>query len=420
MSKGRKKAQNKTTAIAKVEARDSVLPSLSAYAPVRAGIAEAAYPLTIVEAAGIAAVRRCVTLIANAVSRGRWTEWQDDERVPVVSRLVARPAAMMTRREWVWRVVAGMALDDICYVRMIGGVDDNGAPGSLLPLPREAITPAGFIDPFGVLPPTQYSISGVAGVVSAEEIIPVRSVFWPGVPPHLVGILQMARSVMMTARSMDTYTSRYWQAGGSPTTVITTEQELLNPQADLIAQRWQDRRAKGPDFPAVLGKGAHAEAWGADATGAAIAEAKQQITMDVANLFGVPHHYVGVVPRGSSQTYANLNDEALSLDRFTLNGFYTPIEDMITDLLPEGREMLIDMSDLTKEGMEARFRAYLMALGQKQWILPAEVRRLEKLPVSPEIDALTEAQVESAEAGAEALSQTKAEPVAAGAGANAE
>ena len=227
-------------------------------------ITPAAYPLTVVEAAGVAAVRRCVSLIANAIAGQRWTEWDGIQRLDRVSNLVRRPAAIMSRREWVWRVVSQMALQDIAYLRMVGGVDDEGIPGSLIPLPVEAISPAGFVDPFGVYPPTAYTISGVAGTVSAEEVIPMRSAFWPGVPTHLVGILQMARNTMIQAWASDTYGARYWQAGGSPTTVITTEQELTNDQADLIGERWRDRRTKGPDFPAVLGKGAKADPWGAD------------------------------------------------------------------------------------------------------------------------------------------------------------
>ena len=44
---------------------------------------------------------------------------------------------------------------------MVGGVDDEGIPGSLLPLPREAIAPSGQVDPWGIFPPTQYAIAGV-------------------------------------------------------------------------------------------------------------------------------------------------------------------------------------------------------------------------------------------------------------------
>ena len=377
------------------------------------------YPLTIIEAAGVAAVRRCVTLIANAIAGQRWTEWEGEQRLDVTSRLVRRPAAIMSRREWVWRCVSQMALQDIAYLRMVGGVDDEGIPGSLIPLPTEAVTPAGYVDPFGVYPPTAYHISGVAGTVSGEEIIPMRSAFWPGVPVHLVGILQMARNTMMQAWASDGYGARYWQAGGSPTTVITTEQELDNTQADLIGARWRDRRSKGPDFPAVLGKGAAAQPWGADVANSVAIDARREIVVEIANLFGVPARYVNVVPTGQSMTYANLNDEALSLERFTLSGFVDPIQDIVSDLLPDERFMLIDMTRLTRASQEARFRAWQIATGGKAWMEPGEVRHEEGMGPNENIDAMTEARVDSAKSFAESATageQAAEETEAVGAG----
>jgi phage portal protein BeeE len=368
-------------------------------------IEQTAYPLTVIEAAGVSAVRRCVTLIANAVAGQRWTEWEGEQQVTPVSRLVKRPAAVMTRREWVWRVISQMALQDIAYLRMIGGVDDEGIPGSLIPLPTEAISPAGYSDPFGIFPPTLYSISGVPGTVSGEEIIPMRSAFWPGVPPHLQGILKMARNAMMQAWASDVYGARYWQAGGSPITQISTEQELTDPQADGIGNRYRARRSKGPDFPLVLGKGAKAMPWGADIANAVAIEARREIVVEIANLFGVPARYVNVVPTGNSMTYANLNDEALSLERFTLSGFVDPIQDVVSDLLPEERFMLIDMTRLTRASQESRFRAWQIATGNKPWMMPGEVRAEEGLPPNDEINAMEEARVKSIEAGAEGMAR---------------
>jgi len=350
-----------------------------------------AYPLTVLEAAGVSAVRRCVSLIANAIAGREWQEWQGSTKLPP-SRIVRRPASLMSRREWTWRVIASMALEDISYLYMVGGVDDEGVPGSLLPLPREAINPAGLVDPFGVFPPTQYTISGVPGVVSGEAVIPVRSAFWPGVPSHLVGILRMARQSLMEAWSAGNYASRYWQHGGSPVTVITTEQELNDPQTEGLASRWRERRLLGPDYPAVFGKGAHAEPYGADIAAASAVEARREQAIDIARLFGVPVTYLGITLSGTSLEYSNLGDQVLSLERFTLGAFVDPIQDTISDLLPgdpeeaDSRHMVIDMTPITRGSQEARYRAWQIACG-KPWMDPEEVRAAEGLapgaPVAP-------------------------------------
>lgn len=408
------------TSATKVEKRDAVVPVPIPAAEARVvqttisslAIPSAAYPLTVVEAAGVSAVRRCISLIANAIAGQRWTEWEGEpaSRLSVVSRIVKRPAASMTRREWVWRVIASMALTDVQYIYMVGGVDDEGVPGSLIPLPREAIQPAGYIDPWGVFPPTTYSIAGVPGTVSGEAVIPMRSAFWPGVPLHLQGILNMARNAMMMAHSSDAYVARYWQAGGSPITQITTDQYLDDAQADVIGNRYRARRAKGPDYPLVLGQGAAASPWGADVSQQAAVEARREIVIEIANLFGVAAHYLNVTPTGESKTYSNIQDEALSLDRFTLAGFYDPIQDLVSDLLPDERFMLIDMTRLTRASQESRFRAWAIATGNKPWMMPDEVRTEEGLGPSPEIEAMEEARLTAIEAGAEGMQDKAGQP----------
>jgi hypothetical protein len=69
----------------------------------------------------LSAVWRCVTLLADvdradALDR---VEAGDAQRPP--SRLVRRPMATMTRREWTWRVVATEALCNTAYLLHVGG-----------------------------------------------------------------------------------------------------------------------------------------------------------------------------------------------------------------------------------------------------------------------------------------------------------
>jgi phage portal protein BeeE len=130
-----------------------------------------------------------------------------------------------------------------------------------------------------------------------------------------------------------------------------------------------------------MGKGAKADPFGADISNAVAVDARRNIVLDICNLFGVPSHYLNVIPTGTSQTYANINDEALSLERFTLGGFVDPIQDVITDLLPDDeRRMIIDMREVTRPSQEARFRAWTIALGGKPFMTAEEVRTEEGLP----------------------------------------
>lgn len=349
-------------------------------------------------ALGLSSVWRCVTLLADAIAGRRWREVRGTDELPP-SRIVRRPAASMTRRAWTWRVVATLALYNRAPLWMVGGVDDEGVPGSLLPIPPDQVTPAPPIDELGIRRPTAYMIGRER--VSAEELVIIERAPLPTIAPHHASLLWLARRVFGSAIAADQGSTLYWTSGGAPTTVLTTDQELDKAQADAIATRWMEKRGLGPHYPAVLGKGAHAEAYGADPTRDASVEARRELVADVARLFGLPTRLVNA-PAGDSRTYATTEADGLDLVRYTLDGFAGPIADAISELLPGdylvGRHVEIDLSDLTRAEQEARYRAWGLALAPATaWMRPSEVRVAEGLAPDDELDELW---LESIRAGA--------------------
>ena len=309
-------------------------------------------------AVGLSAVWRCVTLISDAIADMPWQEWRGDELLPP-SRLVRRPCATMTRREWTWRVVATEALYNTVYCLHVGGYDSAGKPWSLLPLPPVVVQPISF-DPWGILPPSRYNVAGQT--IEATDLTIIRRAPFPGVTENMAGLLELARRQFTAYVAADVHMSRYWQAGGPTTTVITTEQELEDEDAAKIGQRWADRRAMGADHPAVLGKGAHAEAWGADPTTESGTEARREQTAEVGRYFGVPTRILNA-PAGDSETYSNVENDAIDLWRYTLRGYAGPVEDAISGELPgdpiEGRRMGLDPSRLLQGNLVDRSAAWV-------------------------------------------------------------
>lgn len=309
-------------------------------------------------AVGLSAVWRCVTLIADAIADMPWQEWRGDELLPA-SRLVRRPCATMTRREWTWRVVATEALYNTVYCLHVGGYDGAGKPWSLLPLPPVVVQPISF-DPWGILPPSSYNVAGQ--VVAAPDLTIIRRAPFPGVSENMAGLLELARRQFTAYVAADVHMSRYWQAGGPTTTVITTDQELTDDDADGIAQRWVDRRSMGADRPAVLGKGAEAKPWGADPTTDSGTEARREQTAEVGRYFGVPTRILNA-PAGDSETYSNVENDAIDLWRYTLRGYAGPVEDAISGELPggpiDGRRMALDPSRLLQGNLVDRSGAWV-------------------------------------------------------------
>lgn len=314
-------------------------------------------------ALGLSAVFRCVTIIADAIAGLPWQELTGPDDAPArvpSSRLIRRPMANMTRREWTWRVIATEALYGTAHLLHVGGSDSDGVPWSLLPIPPAAITPAAATDPWGLLPPASYYVGDQH--VPADYVSVIRRMPFPGLPDHLTGVLRLARRSFGAYLAADTHLARYWQAGGPTLTVLTTEQELTTTDAEAIGQRWADRRARGADFPAVLGKGARAEPFGADPTSDSAVEARREMVADVGRYFGLPTRLLNAPRTGDSETYANVEDDAVDLARYTLEGYYGPVQDVISELLPgdylEGRRMRFDTTRLTQGSLESRSRAW--------------------------------------------------------------
>jgi phage portal protein BeeE len=212
-------------------------------------------------------------------------------------------------------------------------------------------------DPWAILPASEYMVAGQR--VSIDQLSIARRAPWPGIQDNAAGIINLARREFQAYLSADNQMARYWLNGGPATTVITTDQELDDAQADAIGNRWDARRSNGGT--AVLGKGAHADPWGADPTTETAVEARREIVADIGRYFGVPTRILNA-PAGDSETYANVEDDAIDLMRYTLGGYIDPIQDLISELLPgdpvAGRRMVIDPTQFVSGDLTARATAY--------------------------------------------------------------
>jgi phage portal protein BeeE len=316
-------------------------------------------------AIGLSAVWRSVDLIASTIAGFPWTEWRGDlyasaeaEQLPT-SRLCRRPMATMTRREWTYRVVAGEALMNTQPLLHVGGSDSEGTPWSLMPLPPYTWRPVSGVDPWGLASAAEYMVG--TDRVPESYLTMIRRAPFPGMSDTLSSILDVARRQFQAYLAADTHMARYWSNGGPTSTVITTDQEIDDPTAEAIAARWVARRAMGADAPAVLGKGAHAEPWGADPTSQSAVEARREIVADIGRYFGLPTRILNA-PAGDSETYSNVESDRLDLLGYCLQGYMDPVQDAISDNLPGdaliGRRMVMDPTRWLQGSITDRATAY--------------------------------------------------------------
>jgi HK97 family phage portal protein len=354
--------------------------------PTDGGLATAGVSAT--TSLGLSSVWRCVDILSNGVSQLDWREVRGNLVLPT-SRIVQRPQAQRTRREWSSLVVSTLALYDVCYLLKVGGPDAEGVPLGLWPMPPGLVQPV-MTDAWMVLPDTEFYIGQQR--VGLDQLVVLHRSPQPGIRDTLGGVIQLARITFAAAIAAEGYASRYWQSGGPPTTVLETDATMNDVDAQQLSDRFAQRKAKGPDHAPVLSGGLKAKSFGADPTSEAAVEARRELVADVGRYFGIPTRILNA-PTGDTETYATSESGNQDLVRYTLQNYIGAIEDGISDQLPGGRRMQMDTYRLRAGTQLAQAQAYQIALGNKAWMLPEEVRDITDLPPLERPDQLNPAPV---------------------------
>lgn len=333
--------------------------------------------VTATTAFGLSAVWRCLDILANGVSQLDWRETRSGLDLPV-SRIVAQPQAQRTRREWTSIVVSTLALYDVVYLLKTGGTDSEGVPIGLWYMDPRIVAPAttNLFDTLYLLPPDKFFVA--QQMVDRDQLVILHRSPQPTISDTTGGIINLARTTFAAAISAEQYASRYWQAGGAPTTVLETDARLTSDQIDQTSALWADRRSRGPDSAPVLTGGLKARSFGADPTAESAVEARRELVADIGRYFGVPTRILNA-PTGDSTTYHTSEAGNQDLVRYTLQNYIGAIQDAITDQLPGGRQMVMNTEPLTRGVQLNRFQAYQYALGGKPWLTAADVREMEGL-----------------------------------------
>lgn len=322
-------------------------------------------------AIGLSAVWRCLDILSNGVSQLPWQEKLGTLELPP-SRLVQRPLAQATRRDWVSYVVSCLALYDVAYLWKVGGYDVDGVPLGLWPVapPYVSMNQTTYpILPF-TQPPT-YSIGTLE--VARDELVILRRSPQPGLAEWQSGVLNLARIKFAEVLAADAFSSRFWQGGGHVNTYLTTAAALNDSEATQLSDRWGTRRSRGPDHVPVMSSGLELKQTGADPTQQAAVEARKELVADIGRYFGVPTHILNS-PQGDTETYSNTESGNQDLVRYTLQNYIGAIEDAISDQLPGGRYLSLDTAQLRSGTFLSQAQAYYLLTGNKAVLAVDEVR----------------------------------------------
>ena len=321
-------------------------------------------------ALGVSSVLGSVSLLADTVASMplRCYEMSKDGKrtfLPV-PKILSDPDPESTPYELIHQIVASMALHGNAYVHK--DRDRSGNIIGLVPLHPYQMQ----VLPTGDMVGRRYLHLG--NDIPSEDILHLR---WFTPPQSLVGIspLNQTRNLVGLSIAMDRHLAQFYGEGGTPSSVLETDQKLNLEQARVIQATWEQTN-KRHRKPAVLSDGLK---WKPITTSAAdnqMIESREQLIRDIARVYRIPAHLIGA--SGDSQTYQNVEQASLNFLTHTIMPWLRRIEISLSRLLDDGTDVTFDTSVLLRT--DALTRAQVNQLNVEMGArTPNEVRQIEGL-----------------------------------------
>lgn len=316
-------------------------------------------------------VHRAVSIHATAVRQLSVAAFRDSEEVDAPSWL-RRPNAFTPRSVFLEQTVISLAGHGNAYWLI-----DRDAQGR--------VTNLTVLDPMAVEIDADHFGRPRKYMAFGKDYTPadIRHLALFRVPGKAKGLgpIQAARQEIQGAIDTRDYSSKWFQDSGVPTGVLKSDQVLSPEDAKAAKAAWTESQGAKRGV-AVLGNGLSYSAIYLTPADAQFLESRQFDTTQIARLFGVPASLMLAGVAGSSQTYANVEQDWLGYVRFSLMQYLTEIEDAFSELLPGRREARFNIEALLRADTTTRYAAHAVALSAGFLTLD-EVREIEDRPMLP-------------------------------------
>ena len=324
---------------------------------------------------------RASVLLSDLFGETPWHTYRlgpdgNEVRTPRNAPILESPAGS---REDPVVVRASWMLDYIWQGNMIGVYATrapNGLPTSILPWPASLTGIRDVIDGDGTggIPGRRQYLIGTR-VLDERDVFHVKG---PCAPADLrgMGVIEVGLTALRLARELGTQAGSIAGAGVPTGTLSSSNPEA--PKADLVAakaawiaaQRTRTVAALGPniEFTPV--------AWNPEEM--QLVEARKFSLTELELLFGLPVGWLGGAT--SSRTYSNIEQDAVNLIKFsTLAGAYARCQSKFTSLIPRGQSAKPNRDAQLKSDTLTRYQAHTIALGNRAWATPNEIRGIENM-----------------------------------------
>lgn len=325
------------------------------------------------DALGLWPVVACVRYRANLIGQLPLVAYVKDRdgfsvRAPMQPDLLVAPSGQVTKSSWLFQ----MSLSRDVWGNAFGAVVARDGVGN--PKQIEWLCPANVRTVQSVTSGTvEFYVHGQ--LFPAHDLVVVPSTFILPGSPLGVAPLHYSGLVDLGKRAQE-FGSDWFRNGAVPSSVIYSDAELTNEQANNIRDRvtsaWQKRR------PGVLGAGLKWEQTKITANESQFTETIAATASAVAAVFGVPAAEVGIPISGTSLTYANRTDaKEAAIDR--MNGDLVSVEQVLDRLVADPLFVKFTTGAYAKSSTKPRYEEHAIGLASG-FLTVDEVRRMEDRP----------------------------------------
>lgn len=335
-------------------------------------------------AMGIPGAWRASTLLSDLIGQVPWNGYRQvigrpEEKLRPTPPLLEQPFPPDTRMS----TFSSWALDLIWEGNAVGVIAARNAlgwPTAAIPVSAcnvgvRRVTPfASSPLPVGAL---EYSIGSLK--LGSEDVIHIKGPCKPG-DVRGMGVLEAHLNTFDLAKEQSRQ-ARSLSAHGVPTGILESSNPDLKDDeaADMKAAWLASQRSR---TVAVLNASTKFTPLSWNPEQLQLVEARKMSLTELELVFGLPVGWLG--GQTSSRTYANIEQDAVNLLKFSLGGHFARFEQTFSLAFPADTVARANLDAVLRADTLTRYQAHAIALGGKPFLDVDEVREYEHRPPMPD------------------------------------
>ena len=325
----------------------------------------------------LGAVYACVRFLAEGVAKLPLQQFRDlgDRKQKITpGPLLSKPSAFLRQFDWLYQYVTAAALHGNAY-GLITQRDGYGYPTTVEWLPPEAMA----IEDASPWNPAKTKFFFYGKPVDRDQLLHIPTFTVPG---RTQGISPLRAFQMLIESGIDAqaYGRDWFRSGGFPPgTFQNTQYEVEEEQSEKIRAKLIDAQRRR--VPLVYGRDWEYKPIQVPPSEAQFVEAQQLTATQVAVIYGVQPRRAGGI-HGDSQTYSNVEMDALSEIADTLDPWLIRLESALNDCLPAQQYCQFNRDARLRVTAQERWTVYRAARDIGAMNVD-EIRELEDRPPLP-------------------------------------